>query len=94
MGVLTAVLYMAAQCLGAVMGAGLLWVFIVPEVPLKIHSFYTPLYLNFPKDPGQTLVRGGAGLGSTRVTELLGLGQAFVIETVGGVASRERPCSR
>ena len=92
MGVLTAVLYMAAQCLGAVMGAALLWVFIVPEVPLKIHSF--SLYLNSPKDPGQTLVRGGAGLGSTRVTELLGLGQAFVIETVGGVASRERPCSR
>jgi len=64
MGVLRALLYMAAQSLGAIMGAGLLWVFIVPE------------------DPGQTLVRGGAGLGATRVNEFLGLGQAFVIETV------------
>ena len=39
MGVLRALLYMAAQSLGAIMGAGLLWVFIVPEVSLEIHSF-------------------------------------------------------
>ena len=48
-----------------------------------------------PKEPGQTLVRGGAGLGATRVNEFLGLGQAFVIETVRvKVASCKHLCCR